>query len=323
MSRLLLLALCCAFAAAGEALTPAQWRERLVDIERKLADGQVVEATKAADELRPLTVTWPAGQGTADPGLSAAVRHGDHARTRRLLATLRQVGSEPLSARDQADHQRLAILDQDRRSQVLAAGGEIGGSLDLPEAPWLDRLRERVADWLVSVGEWFQRFFSGRDDEDKGIGGAVWAWVAAGVAVALLAAVVIASLRRPAPPPAAKDAAASGSADEALAMAADGWLAEAARQLAAGDQRAAIRAWYLGLLAATWERGLLHHRTGWTNWEYVRALPRAWAGGPAFTELTMRFDRVWYGGRDEPAGATAFGDQAHQLIDSLRRTEAR
>lgn len=322
---LMLLALGCGPLAAGEALSPAQWREQLVAIDRAVAAGQTGEAQKAADALRHRTVAWPQGPGTADPGLSAALRQNDSARVRRLLAALRQEAPEAQPGQAAVDHQRLASLEQDRRTQVLAAGGEIGGlsDLDLPEVPWLDRLRQHIVDWLVSVGEWFRRLFSGGDDDEKGIGGALWAWIAAGVAVALVAAIAIASLRRRAPPAAPAAATVKGGADEALAMAADGWLAEGARQLAAGDQRAAVRAWYLGVLAATWERGLLHHRTGWTNWEYVRAVPRTWVGGGSFTDLTMRFDRVWYGGREDPAGAAAFGDEARLLIDGLRRKDAR
>lgn len=325
MRSILLLLLCCALGVAGEALSPAQWREQLSAIDRAVADGKGGEAQKAADALRHRTVAWPEGPGSADPGLSAALRQGDSARARRLLAALRQEAADEPSGQAAADHQRLAGLEQDRRSQVLAAGGEIGGlgNLDLPDVPWLDRLRQHIADWLLGVGEWIRNLFSGRDDAEKGIGGALWAWIASGVAVALVIAIAIASLRRRSPPATPAVATSQGGADEALAMAADGWLAEGARQLAAGDQRAAVRAWYLGVLAATWERGLLHHRTGWTNWEYVRALPRTWAGGGTFTDLTMRFDRVWYGGREDPAGAAAFGDEARVLIDGLRRKDAR
>lgn len=325
MSRVLLALLLAALAQAGEALAPQAWFARLAEIDRLLAAGDGTAAQAAADQLGGRSVAWPDGPGTADPGLGAAIRAGETARARQLLANLRRDGGQPGAEAAVLDRQRLAGLESERRSRVLAAGGEIGGlpDIDVDEVPWLQRMRERLAGWIESIADWFRRLFSGRSDAGGGMGGAIWAWIAAGVAIALLAAVAIAAMRRRDPPVAARPAAALSGADEALAMAAEAWFGEAARLHAAGDQRAAVRACYLGLLAAAWERGLLHHRTGWTNWDYVRSLPRGWAGATVFGDLTRRFDRVWYGGHPDPEGAEGYVAAARGLAAIMRRPEAR
>ncbi len=321
MIRILLLSaffLACPLLAA-ETLTPAAWQERLNRLDRALASGDTADSTAQAGQLRKQQVAWPAGAGSADPGLQDAIARGDTAGARRRIAALRSAAPTPM-APTAVDRERLARLDRDRRSRTLAAGGSVGSmpDLDVPELDFLARVRARIGAWLESLGDWLRGLFRRSASTDEGLGGAVWGWIAAGLAVALLSAIVVAALRRRTPVQATAPILRTSGADAALDQPADDWLDEGSRLLAAGDHRAAVRAWYLGLLAATWERGLIHHRTGWTNWDYLRALPRTWAGVGDFRDLTGRFDLAWYGGRSDPASADSFGTAVRDLVKILR-----
>jgi hypothetical protein len=80
------------------------------------------------------------------------------------------------------------------------------------------------------------------------------------------------------------------------------WLAEAERLAAAGDHRGALRCRHQAMLARMVDARLVDEAPGRTVDEYRRLLSgRLPHLGPALTDLTLRFERTWYGG--EAAGA--------------------
>lgn len=83
----------------------------------------------------------------------------------------------------------------------------------------------------------------------------------------------------------------------------DEWLALARRLVASGDRRLALRAFYLSILAALGERGLLIIARHKSNRDYVlelrrRARDRSDEVQCAFARNVHRFERVWYGEHD-------------------------
>ena len=79
----------------------------------------------------------------------------------------------------------------------------------------------------------------------------------------------------------------------------------AGQHAARGDYRAALRWAYLALLVALDACGLIHYDQRKTNWEYLRQLERDSALFAPARELTLMFDRKWYGQEDTSAAEYA------------------
>jgi hypothetical protein len=77
------------------------------------------------------------------------------------------------------------------------------------------------------------------------------------------------------------------------------WLAMAREQIAAGNLRLALRAFYLAGLAHLGERELLKITRFKSNQEYVRELGRRARSKPelltVFGDTVLEFERAWYG----------------------------
>ena len=72
-------------------------------------------------------------------------------------------------------------------------------------------------------------------------------------------------------------------------------------------------------LVSMFRAGLLHHRKGATNWEYVLGLSPDLPWRPVFLELTRRFDEAWYGlGAANREAADGFGAEAQRILGALR-----
>lgn len=90
----------------------------------------------------------------------------------------------------------------------------------------------------------------------------------------------------------------------------DEWLALARRLVESGNHRLALRAFYLSILAALGERGLLAIARHKSNRDYVlelrrRARDRSDEVPVAFARNVHRFERVWYGEHDADDGLLA------------------
>lgn len=98
----------------------------------------------------------------------------------------------------------------------------------------------------------------------------------------------------------------------------DEWLSLARDRLAAGDTRQAVRALFLGTLAALGEAGRVAIARGKTNGMYARELARRTPGmaelHAAFQENRRLFDHAWYGGHEVPPTAWETFQQNHHTI---------
>ncbi len=98
----------------------------------------------------------------------------------------------------------------------------------------------------------------------------------------------------------------------------DEWLSLARERLAAGDTRQAVRALFLGTLAALGGAGRVAIARGKTNGMYARELARRTPGmaelHAAFQENRRLFDHAWYGGHDVPSTAWETFQQNHHTI---------
>jgi hypothetical protein len=73
------------------------------------------------------------------------------------------------------------------------------------------------------------------------------------------------------------------------------------------------------VLVGLFQRGLLHYQKGRTNWEYAARLGPEHAWRPAFTDLTRRFDREWYGRAASDAEAVReCAQEARAILGALR-----
>jgi hypothetical protein len=319
MTRLLLAALLAAAAFAAE-LDPQAYLVRVQALGARLEAGDQAGALAAAAALEGITVRWADGRVLpADPGLPALVRRGPSGgallRVRALIAVLE-------GFRAAAPARAVAIGDAAR---ALPGGLRQGGSLlapdlEVPES-WAERLiriGERLGEMIRSLIEWIGSWFRFRSGAagDGDAASMLW-WVVGSLAVLLAAGVAVVLLRR-APPakPAETTLPAAADADP-TSRPADGWIARASELEAAGRHREAVRAWYHAVLAAAFASGQLHHRIGRTNWEYVAAVAVGAGWRTAFSGLTARFDRVWYGDHGSPAETTLAAEEAQAILADL------
>jgi uncharacterized protein DUF4129 len=226
------------------------------------------------------------------------------------------------------DRELLARLAAEQALPDLPRGGELPQIRDTGAlqavADFFAPVRRWLADHWKKLWRWLRRAFTRRGRE----GGAEVDLPRLVTVLALLLAASFALLgllalrRRGVPVPAVVPPAASPSPpprdDDPLSRRAGEWEAYARELAAAGRFREAIRAWYHAVLVALYQRGILHHRKGRTNWEYVAAVPPEAAWRPAFVAVTRRFEREWYGGeRSSREALDEAAEAAHALLAAL------
>jgi hypothetical protein len=315
-----------------EILSPEDYQRRLAGIDAALERGERSTAAKLSAELAAVQVAWPEGTLSGDPTITALIRSSAIAAARLRLhaiqAAIRPGGSARAVAIDSAA--LAAIAEREANARVgLQLGGDIKGLGELPSAlpeTWSQRLydgliwlRDRLADFI----EWLRSWFRYHHDGDGGKDSAVMPVMLTVVGMLVLVVAVMAwNSRRTILPAAALTAlstAPSGRDADPRTRAVDEWLDYARRLMAAGRYREATRAWYHALLVQCWSQGLLHHRIGRTNWEYALSLPATVGWRRQFQDLTARYDRIWYGGRDEADAVREFADEAGGILASLGR----
>ena len=108
------------------------------------------------------------------------------------------------------------------------------------------------------------------------------------------------------------------------------WRALAHQLLAQGDSRAAVRAFYLGLLRLLHEARLLDYDPARTNWEHLMSLRSPTLPDPTTRErayhllqpLTLRFDYLWYGNEPTTLEDAQRFEQAFETLRGMVRTDA-
>ena len=166
---------------------------------------------------------------------------------------------------------------------------------------WFDLLRARVYDWISrQLEKLFGRFRGGRAL------GNVIAWIVIALAALLLILwAVRASMRTGARPEMDLRGAAGPGKDSVF------WLREARDAAARGDYRAAIHAAYWAAIARLEEIKALPEDRSRTPRESLRLIRRESAEYAPLTQLTRRFELVWYGYRS--ADSADWSDAMKQL----------
>jgi len=173
--------------------------------------------------------------------------------------------------------------------------------LDVSQPSWLDRLREQVFRWILSL---LAAIF-GSSSVPTVTNVLVYALIAA--AVILVAMWMYRSLRLPV----ARDTTLL-DLHAAPARPWDDWLRDARAASADGDWRQAIRLAYWCGIVFLEARGAWRHDPSRTPREYLHALPSARAADePALRSLTALVERVWYG--TAPATSNAFDEALSHL----------
>jgi hypothetical protein len=318
MRLLVLLAL--ALSAAAETITPADYLQRI----DRLADllEQRAPALTAAGALERIQVAWPAATLAADPVLPALVRAGRRGEALRHARALHAAVAAGVPAAAEPDRSRLAELAAGLPPPLSAGGSllapQVAVELDETWRQRLTRALEWLADRWLDFWRWLKSWFVNPEHHDEGEATRTVVLVALGVLGVLLVALALLALRRRGSPAAAAMAASGPAADhDPISRPSAGWIARAEELAAAGLHREAVRAWYHAVLAAAFASGRLHHRTGRTNWEYLAAVDPAAPWRPPLRELTVAFDRAWYGGRADAAGVAAAAAGARGLIAAL------
>lgn len=325
--------------AAAEVLPVSVYQQRLAGIDARLRAGDWVGARAGAKDLLDDRIAY--GSERLEPDLSilrplADARDADVAdvaraaapRLSRLVAGLGQAGQvTPAATAPRGD----AKLLEEIRAREAAAALPMGGRLPQRRTNILEAIEEIVApflEWLKDLWDRFTRWLAGLfgDDAEEGTGPfdlpstVVVVVVLLAVFAAWLAWRAVRNRRRgvapvtaeAVPPPPAAD-------DDPLSRVSSEWERYAAELAAAGRFREAIRAWYHAVLVTLFRGGVLHHRKGRTNWEYVSTLAPGHGWRPRFIELTRHFEREWYG-RDQssPEALREAEALARGLLGSLR-----
>lgn len=322
--------------AAAEVLPVAVYQQRLAGIDARIRAGDWVGARAGAKDLLDDRIAY--GDERLEPDLSilrplADARDADVAdiaraaapRLSRLAAGLAQV--TPAAAAAQGD----AKLLEEIRAREAAAALPMGGRLPQRRTNLLEAIEEIVApflEWLEDLWnrflKWLAGLFGDDSEEEAGAFDLPGTVVVVVVLLALFATWLawraVRNRRRgeapvtaeAVPPPPAAD-------DDPLSRVSSEWERYAAELAAAGRFREAIRAWYHAVLVTLFRGGVLYHRKGRTNWEYVSMLAPGHAWRPRFIELTRHFEREWYG-RDQssPEALREAEDLARGLLGSLR-----
>jgi hypothetical protein len=312
-----------ATATAGPVISLAEYRARLQGIATALERGDPGART-AAGRLLGVRISERIGEGsrTLSPDLSILApisRHapgarGAKARELRLAAARLQVLLRSLPAVGTSAGTAAPPAPAD--SALLARLSARAALADLPRGGLLPQVHDSgflsdVTDFFEPTRRWvvdhFHRLWRWLRDSltHKGEGGTSEIDLPRLVTVlvlllaAVLAALALLALKRRRAPVASLPAPAAAPApardDDPLSRRAGEWEVYARELAAAGRYREAVRAWYHAVLVALYQRGILHHRKGRTNWEYVAAISPAELWRPAFVGMTRRFESEWYG----------------------------
>lgn len=305
------------------------YRARLSSIEVLLLRHERATAADQARSLLGQTVDWGTGQFPTDryvlEPIADATQEGVVAPLQALLSALPSA-TPPGAGAPPLDRQALSALV--RRQVEAAASGSLGGP-SLRKLPFSEVLTRRMKQGLHWAGQrlkelwrWLRKWlFPEQLKKTEGTLSSLVMVVLVGAGLILLTVVLAAvlSLQRRSPAlPAVVLAPAPDADADPLSRTANEWVQRAHALAVAGRHREAIRAWYHALLVSCYRAGLLHHQTGWTNWEYVRSLATdvPWRG--RFAELTGRFDLEWYGrAQSSPEALDAFSDAAGAILGEL------
>jgi hypothetical protein len=293
--------------AGNAVLSQAEYAERLSGLALRLREGNLGAARAEASALETATVATGAGVLATDLSLLRPLRSAG-APPRGLIARLERTAEALAPAPDPGfippDQARLETLT---RSEAIGLPPE-GGEVALPGArgAW-ERHRQglaRAAEWLAErlewLGEWLQRWWPGGAGQSRQDGGpGIRVLVAVAVAVIVLLLGLLAWSRKKGRDPVELQpgvvASPSRRDEDPLSREADEWERFARKLEASGRGREAIRAWFHAGLVTLFRAGLVQHRTGRTNWEYVSALGPERAFRGRFIELVRGYERVWYG----------------------------
>jgi hypothetical protein len=167
---------------------------------------------------------------------------------------------------------------------------------------WLEQLRARVSEWLMRL---FSRIF-GASLGSRTVA-VVFAWIASGVALIVLAMWLASLLTR-------RSRATVLDLDiGAKRAAARDWALRAVAAARIGDLREAVRCGYHAAVRRLEEQGTWSVDDARTPREYLRLLQGDDPRSPVLADLTHRFEHVWYGNRP------ATGDDARQVAAHLER----
>jgi Domain of unknown function (DUF4129) len=318
--------------SGATALDLKSYRARLASIEGLLLAHDRARAAEQARALLGCRIDWgtellPPDRSVLEP-ITKPGRQGVVAPLRALLTALPE-GATPSLAAPPVDRQALLALAL--RDAEDSSGPTSG-------RPWLSNqtLSETLTRWLKSAKQWtwerlrdawrwlrkwLRRWWGLERPEASNASPRLVKVVLVGVGaillVVLLAALLTLKKRDAALPTVALAPAPDVDADP-LSRTTNEWVLRAQALAQAGRQREAIRAWYHALLVSCYRTGLLHHRTGWTNWEYVRSLASDVPWRSRFAELTGRFDLEWYGrAQSSDAALDAFAGEARAILGEL------
>jgi len=223
-------------------------------------------------------------------------RHGDSTsleQTRQQIAVHRDA-AEALAARNSPQS-----LDESRAKLNRILEGKEFQAIHGPT--WFEVLRARFYDWILrQLDKLFGRFRGGRAISN------VIAWTLIALAALLLILwAVRATMRAGARPEMDLRGAAGPGRDSPY------WLREARDAAARGDYRAAIHAAYWAAIARLEEMKSLPEDRSRTPRESLRLIRRESAEYAPLSQLTRRFELVWYGYRS--ANSADWSDAMQQL----------
>ena len=230
--------------------------------------------TIAIDDAIKAPEAWPATRATL---------------ASRLKAMLEEVSDADSAAAPDVARARTSLTEILARRE-FAAGRR---------SAWMGSLRNRISEWL-------QRLFSRLGGDRLGRRGIaiVLAWLAVLAALAVLVSWLVRGLVR-----STRGASLHLTAPFARRKSARAWALEAA---AAADPREAARCGYHAALQRLEEEGAWQIDDTRTPREYLRLLPQAHARRSILSDITGRFEQIWYGARQ----ATA--DDASAVIARLK-----
>lgn len=163
----------------------------------------------------------------------------------------------------------------------------------------MSSLRQRVSQWLLRIWDRLGGSALGRRGTAL-----VFAWIAALLAFGVLTASLVRLIMRP-------------DSHRRLALTAPSVRRRSARAwardaLMAADPREAARCAYRATVCRFEEDGAWRHDDTRTPREYLRLLPRDHRGRGVLTDVTRRFEEIWYGARE------ATEDDRRSLLARLR-----
>lgn len=300
---------------AGGPVPAALARERVDDARRALRAGDLDRAAEALAALGDVRPTALAGPEDAPADVRReAIRTAE----RRLDAIERELDDAAAPRREGRDA-RAAVREilAERQFQPETRPPPVQVNSDR-----VDSLLQRFENWLFrrrpQIGEPPNWFFQWLGDLFKGIAALPWnaIWAAILVILALLLLrLALKYLRAPAlGRQAPRAAGGDGVIADALAHDAASLREEGLRLLARGERRAALRAFYVGMLSVLHRKRVLALEPPKTNWEHVEKLkPRADLHA-AIVPHTRAFDFAWYGRRDPE---TAEVEAARATLDDF------